>query len=109
MTKLLNLDEIDPPVQKTVKLKGKVHEMATITVADMIAETRRQEDLQKNYGDGVVPAAVIVDLMIEMVMKSFPTMTKEDVSGLTPEQLKALRDFIVARMEPEEEDKPAGN
>lgn len=84
-TKFIDLDSVAPSVELTVKLGGKSHAMKPATVADFIANTK---EIQKLGVNGDIEAET--EIVIGMLLRAFPTMTKDMLLALTLEQLNQL-------------------
>lgn len=95
-TQILNLDEIETPVQKTVKIGGKAYKMKPVSVADYIRSLKRMKDI-----DVETNPEQIVEAMTETVTTAFPDMPSEVVEGLNMDQLRALTEFISQEAEKE--------
>jgi hypothetical protein len=65
------------------------HKLAPLTVDDFIANTRAIE----KFTAGVVTAEAEIDMITGMLMRAFPTMTKEMLGRFTLPQLNKLVEF----------------
>lgn len=87
--KFLDLDATDPEAPEIViKLKGVEHHLVPLTVDGFIANTRAMNKLTAQTN-----MEAEVDLVCEMLIRSFPTMTREMLGAIPLEKLKALMDF----------------
>lgn len=94
-TKILNLDELAKE-ERVLKLNGKSHKMKDTSVEEFITASKAAEEAEKAEGsDDDVLLSKMIENMVEMVMNAFPTIVKEDVSGLRLEQLNAIVDFAM--------------
>ena len=84
-TTILNLDEVKPAVTRVLKLKGKEHPQVPTSVGDFIENTRAAKAL---VGDPDPTAEF--ELILGMVGRSFPSISQEELRGLTNEQLSAI-------------------
>lgn len=89
MPKFLDLDAIASPVDFTIKFKGVEHKVLETTV-DSFIETQRIIDAHPNAGT----IAGELELMIKLIKRVVPTISEEDLRGLTFTQLSAIRDFV---------------
>lgn len=95
-TKFLNLDEIQPVVEKSVTIKGVSHDMAPVSLADLIKDIKLQNAMAEKYADDAqIPVLDMIDTVVGMITSAFPTITRADVEAMTVTQMNALRDFIV--------------
>lgn len=92
--KTLNLDDVKPAVEKVVKLNGKSHPMKAMTVGDFIDITSRTDELQKRKGDNELSFEQEFVLLTDIVMRGFETLSRDDIMGLSLEQLAKLAEFI---------------
>lgn len=86
----LDLDALLPPKQVVVKLKGKEHQLAEITVESFVANI---ELIQKLGASGNIQTEM--ELMQTVLLRAFPTMEKSDLGGLRLDQLQTLADFAM--------------
>ena len=117
-TEYLDVDAIEPKVQKVIKIKGEEHEFKPPSVGEFIAEMQRIKDFQaqmkKAEAKGEAPdqAEVMTEIVTKMrdsVRQSFPTVPEDVVAGMTFEQLQAIRAFIEARLDDEVAEADEGN
>src|SRR6202007_1538614 len=87
-TSFLDLDSIVPP-EVVVKLGGKEHKLSPITVEDFIANTKAIQD----YAKGEQNLEGELELIIDMLLRAFPTMDREMLKKLSQPQLDALGAF----------------
>lgn len=105
MTKILNLDEIAPPVTKTVTIKGVSYSMKVPTMDDMVASIRSAEEFDKRFkeatdaNDRFEVNRLFFESAREHIASAFPDMPAELIGQLNPDQMKALREFIDAQIE----------
>lgn len=87
-TQYLNLDEIASEVPFVLTLKGKRHELKIATVADFCTNMKELEKLSINAS-----ATAEVEVTIGIILRSFPTMTRDDLDSLTMVQLQKIVHF----------------
>lgn len=85
---LLDLDAVETPVEVVVKLKGVEHKLAPVTVQGFVDNIKLIEQLGLS---GNVTREI--EIMREILLKAFPTMTGEIIGDLTLEQLRKLVEF----------------
>jgi hypothetical protein len=81
----LDLDAIAEGAELVVKLKGKEHKLKQASVADFIANTKQLQKLQ-----GKMTIEEEFDQLIEMILRCFPTMKRDDIDGMTVPQMNRL-------------------
>lgn len=90
--KVLNLDKIETRRDVVIILGGVEHTMKSPTVKDYILQMKKAEEIGKlSEEDSIENASKMMDLTIETLMQSFPTVKREQFEELTIEQLEALR------------------
>jgi hypothetical protein len=90
--KIVNLDKVQTRRDVAIVLDGVEHVMKSPTVKDYIDQMKRAEEIGKLQQDETLDSASrMMELTIDTLMKSFPTVTKEQFESLTIEQLEALR------------------
>lgn len=90
MTKLLDLDAIAEAVTLTVKLGGKEHRMKTPSVKELATTIKEMETLSLNAS-----MSTEIDAMMNVLGRSFPTIGRETLEDLNPEQVKQLFQFTL--------------
>lgn len=98
---ILNLDEFETSIQKTVVLNGKRHAFAPFSVEDFINNLKEIDTYSKK---DEIPVTEFFEHMIRMVTRAFPTIPEADVRALPMEKLKALSDFVKDQTEVEAEE-----
>lgn len=101
-TKILNLDDLEVGVEKSVVIKGKTHNMVPLSVETYIQQVKRLEQMRANEDAG--SAEENLYFMIDSIITAFPTAPREDLLKLTFEQLKRLTDYINTDLEAEAEE-----
>jgi hypothetical protein len=81
----IDLDAIDTDVTLVVKFKGAEHKMVAISVGDFVSNMRIIQDM----GVASDPQKEM-SLLIDMLDKVFPTITRDALWSLTLPQLQAL-------------------
>jgi hypothetical protein len=90
--KVVNLDQIVTNKERAIILGGVEHVMHTPTVEDYIEQMKRAEKIEKLGGESELDtASKMLELTIETLLKSFPTVTEEQFRKLTMAQLSAIR------------------
>lgn len=104
MTKILNLDEVSPQAEKVIKLNGKEHLLAPITVGEFIRVTREAEAIDAKQVKGK-PQKISeqFEYFIQTITRSFPTITEEELKDMDLSKLKYIVDFIHSEVEVEAE------
>jgi len=98
MTKFLNLDEFETSVEKTVRLNGVTHSFVPFSVGDFIDQLKEMEGYAATEE---LPVSEYMGHMVKMVRRAFPSISEEDLMGLSMEKLKALTDFVRGETEKE--------
>ena len=91
MTKILNLDELEAPVDKILTLKGKDNFYHPFTVQEFIDQMKKAETKDAESG---VKTSETVEYMVEMIMRAFPTVDEADLRGLPLDRMKLITDFV---------------
>lgn len=84
----LDLDNVTNNVEFALKLKGKEHKLVEASVQTFIDNTKDIESLGVNASQSEE-----MDVTIRIIKRSFPTISDEDLMGLTMTQLKAINDY----------------
>ena len=84
---LLDLDAIETPVLLQVKLNGKIHELAPVTVDSFVSNIKLIQQVGRS-GDVAEEIANVK----KVLLAAFPTMTDADLGALTLDQLRMLSD-----------------
>lgn len=87
--KFLDLDALAPKEVVRIKLNGKEHEMKQMTVEDFIWASKEADAREKDEND----PGQMIDMMIEVLARQFPSVTKEDFRSMGFNKLAALLDF----------------
>lgn len=98
--KVLNLDAL-APAKRTLTLNGKTHAIEEMTVENFIATTKEAEDLEKKGGE--VTFADQIEATIGMILRSIPTLPREELRRLSIEQLSVISKFLRGEMDGDEE------
>lgn len=88
-TKILNLDEITPPLEVVVKLNGKEHKLKTFTVEDFVENTK----LAQSVTGTELTVEEEVNIVIKMLIRAFPTMSESDLRSMSLDKLSAILEF----------------
>ena len=97
-TKYLNLDEILPPVEKVFKFRGVEHSMVVPTVEAVLTTIREAEAADKEFKENPT-AEKVVHRIVRNIRTAFPTLSDEELSTMTIEQLTTLHKFVVETAE----------
>jgi hypothetical protein len=93
--KVLNLDKIVTRKDVVIVLDGAEHIMKSPTVKDYIDQIKKAEEITKlSEIESIESASKVLDLTIETLMKSFPTIKREQLENLSMEQLEAIRELV---------------
>lgn len=95
MADILNLDEIETGLEKTIKLDGKNHDMQPMSVQHYIDYLKQLETLKD------ADPTEAFEVMVKTTLVAFPTLTEEQVRGLTLRKINAITAFIQAETEEE--------
>lgn len=101
--KILNLDELDVGLEKSIVLNGKTHVMQPFQVRDyveLLKTIKEGDDIEKS------PVATTDDLVTQMVKgitKSFPTLTEDEILDLPLPKIRTIYEFIQAVVQAENE------
>lgn len=89
-TKFLDLDALDEREAITIKLKGVTHAFKEMSVEDFIWAQNKTKDVinAKEEGDYITAT-------VEMLKRSFPTCSNEDLMALPLTKLRALNEFVM--------------
>lgn len=102
MPKYLNVDDLAPE-KKVLTLKGIDHEMHEVTVKEFIEITQTADKDGKVMKD--LPVYEQVTMLIQQIVKAFPTAPIEDLESLSLPQLTAILKFTAGILEEESEAK----
>jgi hypothetical protein len=86
--KFLDLDEVKPAIDLTVRLGGVDHKLKPISVEDFVANTQDQRKLSSASS-----LEEEVDVVLRMLVRSFPTMNIEDLRKVDLAKLWKLLEF----------------
>lgn len=95
---VVDLDKLEIGNERQIKLNGKVHNMAPLTVKDYIFQLKKTEQIQKLQQNTEMSDVDILskamEISIDAILQSFPTLSREDVESLKLPQMAAIRDAI---------------
>lgn len=89
---LLDLDAIKPEVKRAIKINGVIHEIKPITLGDYIENTKRVQELAAMEVHDPVKET---EILIDMLLRAFPTVEREDLMKLPLETLTRLNELTV--------------
>ena len=89
----INLDELGGDVAVTVQLGGIKHEMRDMTVEDFVWVQKEAKKAEKRSASED-PDEAEVDKAIDVIIRQFPTMTKEMLKAAKFRQLMGLINFL---------------
>lgn len=90
MTQFLDLDALAKDEEYSVKLKGETHILKMATVETFIENTKSLEKLA-----AAATQEEEIEVILDMLLRAFPTMKREAINSLTLPQLVALKDFAM--------------
>lgn len=99
MTKILNLDEVESTIDKTLVIKGVSYAMRPFSVDEFINQMKEIEEVSKSNLTGVD----LYKKSLEMIRRAFPGLTDEIIGEMTTFQIDAIYAFMKARTEDEAE------
>lgn len=99
MTKVLNLDDLETSVERSVVVGGKTYMMEAFSVEDFINQMKEIEEI----GDKVPSASEMMETTLKMIQRAFPTMPNEVLRKLKTHQIDALYEFLKGKTEEEVE------
>ena len=112
----LNLDEVEPSVQKVLSIKGVKYSFKQPSVGEFVNEMKRVRDLQKKFKakddiDQLDVMEAMIDSQKRSVQNAFPDIPDDVLDGLNQSQLNLIRDFIERQFDEEnaEAQDEAGN
>lgn len=85
--KYINLDAVETATAVIVKLKGKEHPLKEVTVQDYIDNLKKITAISRASS----PEEEF-EVVLSLLLEAYPTMVREDLSGLTLAQLRTLSD-----------------
>lgn len=95
---ILNLDELETGVEKTVVLNGVKHSFAPFSVENFIENVKSLEEYSKRED---IPVSEYMEHMVQMVVRGFPSIGEEAVRKLPMTHLKAINEFVRGQTEAE--------
>lgn len=90
--KVLNLDELAPE-QRVLTIKGQQYPMKEMTVADFI-EITKEAQAAESAERRELSLGEQVEMLVEAIVKAFPTCPREVLLGLALNQLTAILTFV---------------
>ena len=99
MPKYLNLDSLAPE-KKVITIKGNDHEMHQVSVKEFIEITKTAAE----SGEGKVqdrPVYEQVQMLVDQILKAFPTCPEDDLMSLNIDQLTTILKFTAGALEEE--------
>jgi len=99
---VVNLDKIVTRKDKVIILDGVEHVMRTPTVKDYIVQMKKAEQIQTlSETPSIESATKLLEITIETLMLSFPTIPQDTFESLNMDQLNALRALAEGELEAE--------
>jgi hypothetical protein len=95
---ILNLDSY-AEVKRQITLKGVSHNVEEVSVQDFVNNYAAAEKLEQDHKDGV-PMGEGVNLSVQAILASVPTLDRETVVALKMPQMAALLQFIRGELDP---------
>lgn len=96
-TQILNIDSLKSSSTRTINLAGKEHVMKEMSVGDFLKITGLAEQ-----ADEKATLTESIKFIIDVVLTSFPTCTREELESCTIEQLNAIAEFAKSGSLPEQ-------
>jgi hypothetical protein len=93
---VLNLDEIETGLERTVVLGGKNYPLKPMSVEDYIAQLKDAQAAEKEQD-----TVKLFELMVNSVGRAFPSMKEGVIRKLTVAQLQKLMAFVQSVAEEE--------
>lgn len=93
-TKYLDLDALVTD-DITVRMNGTDHKYKQMSVEDFIWAQKKVDSLEKEQTENEQ-----VDMMIQIIQRSFPTIGQTDLLKLSMDKLMALVDFVLSLSKP---------
>lgn len=90
---LLNLDDVLPP-KRTITLRNVKHDVLPMDVDAFIRTTRAAVALEKLQRKEGADVPAMVELMMDTITATVPTLTKEILGSLSLEQLGKINSFL---------------
>lgn len=88
---ILNLDDVVAP-RRSITLNGTRHQVNPTTVEGFVKSVRALQALEKKAGGA--DAAAQIELAMDSIQHSVPSMTREVLGALTLEQLGKINLFL---------------
>jgi len=101
MTKVLNLDELETAVEKSIQIDGNEHFMEPLTVEEFINNMKEIEAIQASGAD--MSASETFERSLKMILRAFPTLKEDRVRKMRTHQVDALFAFVQGETEQEVE------
>ncbi len=98
---ILNLDDFETEIEKTVIHEGVKHAFQPFSVEDFIKNLKQIENFAKL---DEIDVSEYMEHMVDMVVRAFPSMGEETVRALPMTKLKKLNEFIRGQTEYEAAD-----
>lgn len=89
-TKFLDLDALTPATKFSIQLNGKKHEMKEMTVEDFVWATSEADKRVEAAGNNM---GKVAEAMVDVLMRQFPTVQKQEFMSLGLDKLSALLQF----------------
>jgi hypothetical protein len=99
MAKYLNVDALTPEV-KVLTLNGVEHEMHHVTVKEFIEIAKASQESDDGKLSDKPPHEQVV-LLVDQILKAFPSIPRGELEDLTIEKLTAILKFTAGALEEE--------
>ena len=86
--KVLNLDKLSAANKRELIIGGMSYPILEMTVTNFIETTKKAQEISE------APMEVQIEATIELVLRSVPSITAEQLRGIPLEQLKAIVAFV---------------
>ena len=92
---ILNLDTLETGSEKVIIIGGEEHQMHPFSVQDFI------EQMKSISGAEDAAPEEAFELVVDSIVRAFPTLDRDDILGLEMPKLNAIYEFIRATTEEE--------
>ena len=97
MTKILNLDDLETTIEKSIEIKGVRYDMKPFSVEEFVDQMKEIEEVSQKDLSG----AELYLISLGMIRRAFPGMTDDILKKMNTFQIDAIYEFMKARTEEE--------
>lgn len=97
MTKILNLDDIETSIEKSIVIHGATYNLKPFSVEEFIDQMKEVEAL----GQETISGSEMYEMTLRMIMRAFPGLTDEKLRKLNTHQVDAIYAFLKAKTDEE--------